>query len=230
MAFQLGAVQEAQSVVDRDVGWFALEGRAFGDTSPYPLKVKVGTATDSWSRFWQEGCDDYNKTLKSHKKKQEFAKQAQNPLLMPPKVLAMANRSAIENSGALHKVAWCGPAFPSFDDVEAWFRGELEVLANSEPVPAPEGFSPSDFKHQPDGTYMLPESSDPPPDWVASADQVERLIAMNSFVNQVGNCRRLLEEEGAQEDAEELESSGRGLTIRRGTSRSQRVSETASTS
>lgn len=228
MAFKLGIVQEAKETLDRDVAWFPCEGRVLASEA-YPLKIQVGTDSENWNRAWQDGLEEYSKGLKNARARKDFAEQCKNPILIKGKALEIANRSAINGSAALKAVAWTGPTL-SREDLDGWFAGTTEVLVNGEPQPAPASLKPADFARQPDGKFMLPIAADPPQEWLATKSDLDRLMDMPLFINAVGNFRRILEDEGSAEEAEELETSGSGLTIKRGGNRSTSPTVVASTS
>ena len=51
--------------------------------------------------------------------------------------------------------------------------------------------------------FLIPVQQDVPEEWRADSDQVKRLMTFDDFNIQVGNCRRILEEEGIDADEDD---------------------------
>lgn len=193
----LDVVESGAKKVDTEERWFALEGRRFGQYAEMPLKVKVRSGGEAWSRAWTRGAQDYSKDL-SPGARRRFAESSANPLTMEADALVKANRSAIRGSGALLAVAACGPVV---DDPSKPLSPKLAKIYGSETLSAS---AQAAYQRRPDGLYEIPVSSDPPEEFVATDDQVFRLLAFPDFVNQVANARRMLVEESAEVLEEEL--------------------------
>ncbi len=194
--FDIDKLEQNAKAIEREVRWFPLEGRRFGEHSPMPLKIKISSGGEEWARCWNKGAQAYAKDL-SPSERRRFGENAANPLTMDAEALLRANRAAIRGSGMLAAVALVGPVVddpskplsPEYHDV---FGASLpsEVVAK--------------YKRRSDGMSSYPLQSDPPEDWIASDDQIHRLLAYPDFVNQVANFRRILVDEGAEGEAEAL--------------------------
>lgn len=183
--------------VERDTRWYPLEGRYFGELSPTPLKVLVTGGGEAWGRAWTEGAQSYAKRLSPSARK-AFNKNATNPLTINPDALPPANRRAIEKSGALLRVALLGPELKDPDNLPQEVQ---DAYGMKKLPPAVRRL----YVLGSDGYWRIPLQADPPAEFVATDEQVHRLMANNMFVNQVAEARRLLLEEG-----EESEESERG--------------------
>ena len=224
--FRVDQVHASKAAVDKETTWAAFEGRVFGPGSHYPLKMFIGTGAEKWTRGWQEGCDKFSRKLKSFKKEQRFAKQCSNPAIMPQAALAMANRRAIEVSGCLMKVAWCGPEFTNKAGLEAWVDGSVEyLLAGDQPCEVPADVI--DLYVFDDGTWRVPISIEPPEEWLATNAQIKDLMTEDIFNDQVANQRRILHEDGGEDDSRGLKNSESGPSPKPRGTRSRKVSEKA---
>lgn len=222
--FRFDRVLAAKDGVDQDRTWTGLEGRIFGAEGPYPLKIYVGTGSEHWTTGWQEGADQFSRRLKSRKKKQRFAEQCMNPAIMPQEALAMANKKGIERSGCLLKVAWRGPEFKSESDLKTWVSGESEYLLGDEPCAVPKDVLKLYVLE--DKVWRVPISTEPPAEWLATKEQIKSLMEEDLFNVQVGNARRVLEEDGSdgEDESGSKNSEGGPSPKRRGTP-SQKKSE-----
>ena len=217
MSFKLDKVTANRRAVQTDRGWFALEGRMFGNESSYPLRVFITTGGSKWGAAWKRGCSQYARRLKGHKARQDFNRQCQNPATMPTDAIATANREAINASGCLIKVAYCGPSFKERDDLNDWLNSGN----------APKGVTGESFRLRSDGLLSFDVNAEPPAAWVADDEQISRLLEMDEFCEEVGTARRILEEEGpgAVESPEDEENLGNGPTSKPPSTDSQTTSE-----
>jgi len=195
--FDLEKVEAQADQVDVDERWFPLEGRRFGDTASLPLKVKVASGGEAWQRGWTKGAQAYAKGL-SPSERRRFNENATNPLTIDAPALPRANRAAIRESGALLAVALVGPII---DDPDGPLPPDVAEAYGMKSLPKE---IRELYRLMTDGRWMIPVQVDPPEAFVASAEQIDRLLKYPDFVNQVGNCRRLLVEEGAEGLEEEL--------------------------
>ncbi len=201
--FNIEEIEQAAKAVDREERWFALEGRRFGEHSPMPLKVKVHSGGEAWTRSWTKGAQDYAKSL-SPSERRRFAENSANPLTMDADALVKANRAAIRGSGMLVAVALVGPVVGDVDEkldpVVAKSYGFDKLPASVRAL----------YERMADGTWAIPLQAEPPQEFVASDEQVHRLLAFPDFVNQVANCRRILVDESLESEEEALGNSAGG--------------------
>ena len=202
MAFRSEAVEAAANLVDRDVDWRMCEGRKFGLESGYALRIKIGTGGTAWNRGFVKGCQVYARKLSGSKQRQ-FAKNCTNPATMDSDALVIANRSAIRVSGILKEVAYAGPTFENEEKFRAWVAGQLPLVVSGESEEPPKD-PDSYFRQSADGSWSIPLSVDPPEEYEADEAQIFKLLAYDEFLLQVGVQRRILEEEGAQSEDDEL--------------------------
>ena len=225
-SFRVETVLATKESVDQETTWTALEGRVFGLEGHYPLKIFIGTGGDKWQPAWQSGCQKYAKRLKTRKRKAEFAEECMNPAIMPQAALSMANRRGIERSGCLKKVSWRGPEFKSESDLDDWISGKSEYLIDEDPCDVPD-----DIRRLyvfDDGIWRVQVTTEPPEEWLATAEQIGQLLEVDVFNDQVGGARRVLEEDGGDlEDEGDLKNSGSGPAPKRRGTPSRKKSEQA---
>lgn len=224
--FRFDQVAAAKKTIASDQAWMALEGRAYGTESGYPLKVLVTTAPEKWAAGWNSGNQKYAAKLNPAGKRR-FAEQCQNMATMPREAFMRATRNAIAESECLLGVAWVGPIFETEEELDAWISGDLKISSGDEDVNPPKGIREAFTLDKDFGTWSVPITHDPPEDWMATPDQIERLLAFDDFCIQVGGCRRILEEEGQDPEDDSAKNSETGPTTRRGGKPSRKTSAPA---
>lgn len=225
--FVLQAVTEAAKKVDEDVAYFLLEGRKYGEPSGYALKVQVSTGGVAWNRGFVAGCKKYSKRLNGAARRR-FNLESQNALTMDPEALAIGNRSAIEESQCLKIVCWVGPVFEEQEEFDRWARNQAKVFVPGQldKIVMPENGKEL-FKMTSEGQVMIPVQENVPEEWRADSDQVKRLMTFDDFNIQVGNCRRILEDEGIDADEDDRGNLPLGPSTARPGSPSPTASERA---
>lgn len=204
MSFVDRIEQHAQRLEDEE-SWFELKSRAFGRDSVCPLKILVSHCGQKWQRAWNNGLQSYRRQLSKGKKRQ-FDDVSKNPLALPPDTLAVANLRAVEESGALVKVALVGPVLdrPSAR-LTTEQRKNYEIAGERLPEHIQDLYERSE-----DGLYRIPIQTEPPPEWVVPEDEVGRLLKWSTFVNEVGEAHVRLVDEGSEGMEDEMGNSSAG--------------------
>jgi len=212
MSFHSDLIQEQNELIDRETRWMRLEGRAFGSDSSYPLKVHLAINNSEWEAAYSEGLEQYAQGF-NIRKRRKFNQQCSNVATMPREALIKASRNAISKSECLVELGWSGPVFPTEKDLQDWIDGSAELaLSNGEKVEPPADAMVF-FEMSNDGSWRVPDESDIPDDWKAKPEQVREMLTYDAFVIQIGNLRRIFEDEGSEDEAEDLGNLPSGLSL-----------------
>lgn len=197
--FPLGTVQGNAQKALMDVWWFLFEGKAFGDQSNCPLKVRLSTGAEDWSKKWTDGSSEYARRLPPGERKR-FVQSAQAAITTDSAAITYASRYAIRETGIIKGVS---PVFPLVQDVEKELLLADQKVFGWKTLPAELAAL---YRQRSDGRWGLPIQVAPPEIYLATPDAINKLLAFEDFISQVAAHRMTLSQERVEIEEEELEN------------------------
>lgn len=200
--FNLKAAQESVSK-DRPSSWHYLDA-PWDPDSNYPVKALVndgGGQFGDWGEAYGEVRERHGEKVKNPGRQKKLL-NLHSVGQLPVAVQRAAEKSAVKSSKCVTAVAYIGPSFRNEEELQRWIDGDLEVLAGGQAQKAPTGVK--DLYADTEDGWKIPESVQPPAEWVDDEDGFKWFLTQTAFNGQIALIRARLEDESGQLAADEV--------------------------